>query len=391
VLRRFFAALRGYPKGCAEGDSPIFVALGYRKIGTVPGLEGTILYDPSDFRELASGRRRGLSAAALRAALRVAETPYRLAVAWRNWRYDSGRAEVHRVGVPVVSVGNLTLGGTGKTPMVQWIARWFRARGVRVAILSRGYGAEQGGANDEALELEQRLPDVPHLENPDRVEAARVAVEELEMEALVLDDAFQHRRIARDVDVVLLDALEPVGFEHVFPRGMLREPVRALRRADVVVLTRADAIAPPQREAIRRRVARHAARAGWAEAVHRPCALVTHVGEAAPLESLRDRPVAAFCGLGNPAGFQRTLADCGYRVAGFRTFPDHHRYTRADVESLAAWVEGLGADAAVCTQKDLVKLRVERLGARPLWALSIEIDFLAGQDALESRLAALVG
>jgi tetraacyldisaccharide 4'-kinase len=120
-----------------------------------------------------SGRRRGPGAAVLRCALRLAEAPYTWAVAWRNRRYDSGAAASHRVGVPVVSVGNLTLGGTGKTPMVEWLARWFRDRGVRVAVISRGYGAKGGAQNDEALELERRLPEVPHLQNPDRVSAAK--------------------------------------------------------------------------------------------------------------------------------------------------------------------------------------------------------------------------
>ena len=117
--------------------------------------------------------------------------------------------------------------------MVEWIARWFRRHNVRVSIVSRGYRAEEGGRNDEARELEQKLPDVPHVQNPDRVAAAQIAVEELETQLIVLDDGFQHRRLARDVDIVLLDALEPFGFEHVFPRGTLREPLAGLRRADV--------------------------------------------------------------------------------------------------------------------------------------------------------------
>ncbi|HVW39504.1 MAG TPA: tetraacyldisaccharide 4'-kinase, partial [Pirellulales bacterium] len=135
---------------------------------------------PSEFRALVSGQRKGPAAIALRAALRLAETPYAVAVAWRNRGYDVGRRPIERVGVPVISVGNLTLGGSGKTPMVEWLARWLRARDVRVTIISRGYGAEAGARNDEALELEERLPDVPHLQNPDRVEAARVAIEEFE-------------------------------------------------------------------------------------------------------------------------------------------------------------------------------------------------------------------
>ncbi len=212
----------------------------------------------SSFREIVSGRRRGPVAAVLRGALGLAEPCYAAAVRWRNRRYDRGAATVHRVGVPVLSVGNLTLGGTGKTPMVRWLAQWFHNRGARVAVVSRGYGAKVGNANDEALELRRLLPDVPHLENPDRVAAAREAVATLGCQAILLDDGFQHRRIARDLDIVLLDALAPFGFGHVFPRGTLREPLAGLRRADAVVLSRADLLDSSEREEIWQTVRAHA-------------------------------------------------------------------------------------------------------------------------------------
>ncbi len=348
--------------------------------------EVTHVLSPSQFRDLVSGRRRGAGAAMLRVGLRGVEVPYTLAVAWRNRRYDSGRAAVHRVPVPVVSVGNLTLGGTGKTPMVQWIARWLRGRGQRVTLVSRGYGAQAGAVNDEALELEQNLPDVPHVENPDRVAAARLAVEELDCQLIVLDDAFQHRRIHRDLDVVMLDALEPFGFGHVFPRGTLREPLRGLRRADVVVLSRADLLEPDERARVHEQVRRHAPEAVWAEVMHAPQRLLSSSGETRPLDTLRDEPVAAFCGIGNPAGFRHTLERCACRAVAFREFPDHHRYGRADVESLADWADRLDVAAVVCTHKDLVKLSVEGLGRHPLWAVTIGIEFLTGQAEMEARL-----
>ena len=339
---------------------------------------------------MVSGRRRGAWAAALRCGLRAAEGPYSWAVRWRNRRYDSGAAEIHRLDVPVVSVGNLTLGGTGKTPMVEWLARWFRRKDVQVTVISRGYGAEAGVPNDEAMELAQKLPDVPHLQDPDRVAAARVAVEEFRCQLILLDDAFQHRRIARDLDIVLLDALEPFGFGHVFPRGTLREPIAGLRRADVVALSRADMLEEPQREQIWQTVRRYAPQAVRVEAMHAPRALLCCDGREEPLESLRGRPVAAFCGIGNPAGFRHTLATCGFKLADFREFPDHHRYDRSDVESLADWADNVDPAAVLCTHKDLVKLGVDQLGRRPLRAIRIGLELLAGQDPLEARLAALL-
>jgi tetraacyldisaccharide 4'-kinase len=288
-----------------------------------------------------------------------------------------------------VSVGNLTLGGTGKTPMVAWIARLLRSRGLRVALVSRGYGAEAGSRNDEAIELERKLPGVPHLQDPDRIAAATIAVEELGCRMILLDDAFQHRRIHRDLDIVLIDALEPFGYEHVFPRGTLREPLSGLRRAHAVVLTRADMIDRRQRDAIRRRVARLAPHAPWAEVIHAPEELLSADGKSESIHLLRDRPVAAFCGIGNPAGFRHTLNVCGYNVVAFQEFPDHHGYQRGDIEHLEQWAGQTGADAIVCTAKDLVKIGWERLGSLPLYALTIGMEFLEGQQQLEAQLAKL--
>ena len=348
------------------------------------------MFSPSEFRDLVSGRRRGLGPGLLRLGLRVAEMPYALAVRWRNRRYDSGAAAVDRVAVPVLSVGNLTLGGTGKTPMVRWIAQWFRRQGVGVTVISRGYGARAGAANDEALELERELPDVAHIENPDRVQAARLAVDELGSQLIVLDDAFQHRRIHRDLDLVMLDALEPFGFGHVFPRGTLREPLSGLRRADVVVLSRADTLQPDQRARIKDQVRRHAPRAAWAEVTHTPQALLSWSGQKEMLDLLQGQPVAAFCGIGNPAGFRHTIERCGYRTVAFREFDDHHRYDRADVQSLTDWADAHHVEAVLSTHKDLVKLGVDTLGRHPLWAVTIALEFLLGQAELEAALESVI-
>jgi len=348
------------------------------------------LLSPSQFRDLASGRRRGLGAALLRSLLRLAEIPYTAAMRWRNWRYDTGAALVHRVPAQVVSVGNLTLGGTGKTPMVEWLARWFRCQGAEFAVVSRGYSAQQGALNDEALELRLKLPGVRHWQNPDRVAAAQEAIQQTGSRVILLDDAFQHRRMARDLDIVLLDALEPFGFGHVFPRGTLREPIDGLRRAHVLVLARADMLEPAQREQLRREASQYAPQAVWAEAVHAPRKLWDSHGQTSPVESLAAKRLVAFCGLGNPAGFRHTLAACGYHLADFREFADHYRYTPADAQRLALWARQHGAEAVVCTCKDLVKLAVDRLGSTPLWALGIELEFLSGQEPLEARLRALL-
>jgi tetraacyldisaccharide 4'-kinase len=344
---------------------------------------------PSEFRELVSGRRRGLKATLARAGLSILEWPYAAAIRWRNSRYDHGRAQIVRVEVPVISVGNITLGGTGKTPTVEWLARWFADQGVRVGLVSRGYGAIPGQVNDEARELARKLPDVPHVLDPDRVRGARQVVREFGCKLVLLDDAFQHRRIARDLDIVLVDALEPYGFGHVFPRGTLREPLSGWSRADVVILTRAELVSFSERFAIRQRVWQHAPNAIWVEATHAPQCLESVGGERHSLDTLKGRPIAAFCGLGNPAGFRHALAGCGFQIAAMREFADHFAYSPADIESLARWSDELGVAGVVCTCKDLVKVTVQWTGRAPLWALSSQLQISSGLVLLEAVLRPL--
>lgn len=340
-------------------------------------------------RDLVSGRQAGVGAALMRAGLRLCEIPYAAAVEWRNRRYDRGHATSHRVAVPVVSVGNITLGGTGKTPVVEWLARWFHERGQKPAIVSRGYGAKPGEENDEGRVLAANLPEVPRVQNADRVAGAERAIAEFGSRRIVLDDGFQHRRLARDLDLVLLDALEPFGWGHVVPRGTLREPLPGLGRADGIILSRADLVSADEREAIRREAARLAPEAFWAEASHQPRVLLSSAGRSQPLESLAGRPIAGFCGLGNPTGFRRTLEGLGCDVKDFRSFPDHHAYPAKDLDALAEWAAGQPIDAVLCTQKDLVKIPREDLGGKPLWAVTVGVEFSRGREELEARLAVL--
>jgi tetraacyldisaccharide 4'-kinase len=338
-----------------------------------------------------SGEARGFGPSLQRIGLCVASIPYGIAVRFRNLGYDRGWARTSRVAATVVSVGNLTVGGTGKTPFVEHVAGYYRRRDVRVAVLSRGYGAE-GAPNDEALLLEENLPDVPHLQGADRVALAKAAIEELESELLVLDDGFQHRRLFRDLDLVLIDATRPWGHGRLLPRGLLREPRIGLRRAHLVALTRCDQASAAAKARLREEIARLAPGVTVIETTHRPAGLVNSDGEAAPLESLRGRPAAAFCGIGNPDSFRRTLADLGADLRAFRTYPDHHAYTREDVDDVGGWARGLPADCQVIvTQKDMVKLRLSRLGGRPLWSLRVRLQVEAGADELESRLEAALG
>ncbi len=324
-----------------------------------------------------------------RAFLRSCEVPYAAAVRRRNRHFDQNKRHIHHVDIPVICVGNITTGGTGKTPMVAWLARWFRKRNVRVALASRGYGTKHGSVNDEAMELQQLLPDVPHIQNPDRVAGAQAAIHQFDSQLIILDDGFQHRRLHRDLDIVLVDALEPFGYGHLLPRGLLRESLEGLGRADVIALSRADLVTSDRRQQIQEEVHRFAPSATWIELAHRPSCLMNSSGNEFPIDDFADRPVAAFCGIGNPEGFRQTLENCDLRVAQFREFPDHHAYSDEAIQSLTDWATTNKPEALNCTHKDLVKIALDQLGGVPLFALSIAIGFVNGRGPFEELLNTL--
>jgi tetraacyldisaccharide 4'-kinase len=339
------------------------------------------------FRQLVTDKHPSLIARGLRLGLRTLGLPYALVTSGRNLAYRSGWLTVHNARLPVVSIGNLSVGGTGKSPMVAWVAQWFRQRDVRVAILSRGYGQLDSGQNDEALELELRLPDVPHLQHWDRVASATLAREELEMQALVLDDGFQHRRLARDLDIVLIDATDPPSARHVLPGGLLREPLTGLRRAHVAVLTRSDQVTATELQAARASIQRIAPGLPVLEAMHRPAELRLHPEESRPLDGLRGTKVLAFCGIGNPESFLNTLVTLGAEVIDSRIFADHHPYAAEDMRQLEEWTrQHAEAEAVVCTLKDWVKLQVRRVGRVELMALTVALEFRGCTDPLERAL-----
>jgi len=321
-----------------------------------------------------------------RLGLRLLEPFYRLGVAVRNAGFDLDWKTIHRADVPVVSIGNVTTGGTGKTPFAAYVARWYRERGVRVCFVSRGYGAESGEVNDEALVLDQLCPDVPHLQNPDRVAAARTAIEELETQLIVLDDGFQHRRLHRDLDVVLIDAVNPWGYGHLLPRGLLREPRSALRRADLVVITRVDQVEDQVLAQLRLEITR-ITNSPPVEVTFPPTRLINAVGKTAEIDSLSQKTLGLFCGIGNPPAFFETVETLGLTVSASREFPDHHRYSREDIESLAAWSRDNAFGALLVTQKDLVKLAETHLAGKPLWALEIGCRVDAGEEVLAAALS----
>lgn len=343
-----------------------------------------------DFRRFITNRNAGVVPVVGRLFLRLLSFPYALAAESKNAAYAMGLKKSFRSPLPTISVGNLSVGGTGKSPAVAWLAGWLRTQDFRVAILSRGYGALDNGQNDEALELEMQLPDVPHLQHWDRIASAKLAQEELDMQVLVLDDGFQHRRFGRDFEIVLIDATDPPAALWPLPGGLLREPFRNLSRADVVLLTRSDQADQQQLKWIRSRIERYVAPRNVYLAAHTPSHLQSTAEPRSGLASLQGKRVLAFCGIGNPDSFFQTLRSCGAEIVDSRVWPDHHGYDQADVDELNQWsVRHQSIDEVVCTAKDWVKLQCDALGGRPLKSLMVEMTVERAEDLQVNILSVL--
>jgi len=364
---------------------------------------------PARWLGIVSGEARGLGPTLARAGLALLAGGYRAGLAADDLRRRLPGA-VRRAPCPVVSVGNLTVGGTGKTPMVAYLANLVVGEGYCPLIVSRGYGAEAGAVNEEARELADRCPDVPHVQDPDRLRAIRAHAATHPCDVAILDDGFQHRRLARDLDIVLLDALRPFGYGHLLPRGLLREPPSALRRADVVVVTRADLADPAALARVKESAARYAAPGTPVlTAAHRPAGLVFADGSREPAEWLAGRSVAAACAIGNPGALGRTLERLGARLVRLAAFRDHHAYTAEDLSRLSDAAREAGAVALVTTGKDFVKWRPllgQGSGQAPgtaraagadgearapaVAALEVTLHLTDGEDTLRRRVLGLV-
>lgn len=342
---------------------------------------------------LLEGWHDGFGPAASR-VLSVAARGYRGLLGTRDWLYALGVLRSHRLGCPVVSVGNLTVGGTGKTPAVELAVRTLLELGHRPAVVSRGYGrrthgiqivadaasirldAEEGG--DEPFLLARRLPGVPVVVGGNRHAAGRHAIARFGVSAIVLDDGFQHRTLAKDVEIVMARARAPWGNGRLLPGGPLREPVSALRRASLIVVSGASSADDVAEVADAAR--RYAPRTPVLAARHVP----TDCWEVAtmkyqPVESLLGKRLFAFAGIGAPAGFRQTLKEAGVVEAGFSRFADHHSYTREEVRGLDAAAAACGADGLVTTEKDWVRLRRLPVPKLPIYVLGVRLVLLSGE------------
>jgi tetraacyldisaccharide 4'-kinase len=320
----------------------------------------------------------GLGARTARMALVPASVLYRVGAGIHSALYRSGIRRAHSLALPAISVGNLTVGGTGKTPVAAWIARTLRARQAHPAIVMRGYG------DDEPLVHERLNPEIPVVVSPDRVRGVeRAAI--LGADVVVLDDAFQHRRAARNADVVLLSADRWTSSPRLLPAGPWREPLSALRRASMVLITR-KAASPAAASAVADTIRHRFAGIAVGVVALTLQELRSTTGESTmPLEALAGARTLAIVAIGDPSAFLRQLAATGATVRA-AVFPDHHSYTHAEVARLVAAMAA--GEIAVCTLKDAVKLAAHwPREAPPLWYVSQGVVVEDGHDALDAVVA----
>lgn len=305
----------------------------------------------------------------------------------RSFLYLEGFFKRSRAKVPVISIGNLSFGGTGKTPLTIWVTRFLTERKKKVGVLSRGYaGGPQG--NDEAAILKDLLPGLIHVENPNRIQAAKELVEKQKVELIVLDDGFQHLRLLRDLDLLLIDATDPFGGDFCPPSGRLRETLSAIRRADLVILTRADLVSGEEKEKIWAQIHHYLPTAPRIELAFEPVSIwITKTGEKKPVSILKDQELILLSAIGNPTAFRLSAEKLGARVRNDSRFRDHHFFSGLTLQSV---MRDNNPDElpVLCTHKDWVKIREYR-NFFP-WVLEIEARFLRGQEIVEQRLSQLV-
>lgn len=350
--------------------------------------------DQANIKKLISGEKNGFWAVILRLFFRFIAAGYSVVVRLRNFLYSAGLLKTHRAKAVVISIGNITTGGTGKTPLVIWLCRQIISD-YKCAILTRGYKLRtQEDKNtreqkiddltDEPAIFTESCPEVKVIVNPDRVAGAEEAAIKFGTKVLIMDDGFQHRRLARDLDIVAIDATEPFGYGRMLPAGLLREPVSSLKRAAAVVITRCDQIAENALSELEEKLRLINPDLVLARSIHAPVSVKSIDNKEISIEELKGKKIFAFCGIGNPESFINTIKSTGAELVGSKIFNDHHHYTEDCMTEIFEQAERLRADLILTTQKDQNKivLPASKKKKVSLAYIGIEIKFLSGREKL---------
>ncbi|MBL8014503.1 MAG: tetraacyldisaccharide 4'-kinase [Candidatus Omnitrophica bacterium] len=341
---------------------------------------------------LVNGQRRDIFALAITTIFIPFSWIYRFIVVFLRAAYARSIIFSKRVSVPVISIGNLTMGGSGKTPTAIFITKMLLAKKRKPAIILRGYKSGSGFSNDsdEQMMMAQTLPDVTVMANPDRYQAATEIIKHGQADVIILDDGFQHWRLQRNLDIVLVDCVNPFGNGQVIPAGILREPVSALHKADIIMLTKSDL---GNTADIRKRIARSFPDALLVETIHSPKSVTDiYSNQSCDLRRVIS-PVIAFCAIGDPVSFKSTLLSLGADIKEFVPFLDHHEYDVKDMQRIKDLCQAIGITTVITTAKDAVKLKNfgELWSGITVYKLNIEIQVVKGYQEFSQRIAHVLG
>jgi tetraacyldisaccharide 4'-kinase len=339
------------------------------------------------YRNLISAKSTNPVVVLLRFFLNIAAKGYSLVITLRNLLYTKSWFKIHTVDVPVISIGNITTGGTGKTPLVIWLCKLLQKKQVCCAVLTRGYKATQNHMDEPAI-LAENCPQTKVIVNPDRVEGAAESVNKHGAKVLIMDDGFQHRRLQRDLDIVTIDATCPFGYGKLLPAGLLREPVASLKRADAVVLTKCDQISESELSRIEKKLQPINPGMIISKSIHNPIFVKSADGEEITIEQLKNKKIFAFCGIGNPDAFLNSIKNIGANLVGSKIYNDHHQYNNSDIDFIQGQANHSGADLILSTQKDWTRttLLTPAQKGTPFAYLAVEIKFIAGEDILKQLI-----
>jgi tetraacyldisaccharide 4'-kinase len=350
------------------------------------------------YRKLISGESSGLVAALLRFFLGIAAQVYLVVIAVRNFLYSKRWLKIYRSNAAVISVGNITTGGTGKTPLVIRLCKEIisdskiQISNSQCAILTRGYKMTQDSGlktqdyGDEPAVLAESCPEAKVIVNPDRVAGANEAIEKFGATVLIMDDGFQHRRLARDLDIVTIDGTLPFGYGRMLPAGLLREPVAALKRANAVVITRCDQAGEAELSQLEDKLQRINPKMVIARSIHAPVCAKSIDNKEIGLEELKSKKIFAFCGIGNPDAFLETIKGLGVKIVGSKVFNDHYHYTDDCLAGICEQAKHLKADLILTTQKDWFSSPLSTTGDANDYVnfayLAVELKFISGEDKI---------
>jgi tetraacyldisaccharide 4'-kinase len=337
---------------------------------------------------LVTGKIRGPLAAILRGVLFVFSLLYGLGVIILAGFYKMRQA---RINCKVISVGNITLGGTGKTALVEYLVAKISSKGNKVAVLSRGYKRDArlpaaAGMGDEPEMLQKKFPQIPVIVNKDRLKAASRAIKDYAVDTLILDDGLQQWRIFKDLEIVTIDALNPFGNFRLLPAGFLREPLGALRRADIFVLTQSNPDQDITLLALRLRQLNP--RALIVESRHRPEGFsnLNKPDEALSIDNFKGKSAIVFSGIGNPRAFEDTARSLGINTAEALRFNDHHDYTQADLDGIIKRANEGNTDMIITTEKDAVKIARLKVKQGRIFSLKIKLSITKNEAEFDRRL-----